>query len=349
MLSERENYIRTVRFGGPEWMPISIAILPALWQHLGDELDKIVRRHPVLFPDYRQGDYKKRIAEGRKRGTTERDPWGVLWEFDYDGIEGQAIEHPLDEWAKFDGFEAPDPMKFGDRWPMGWAKFHADTRSRKERGDLTSAGLDHGYFLMRLWYLRGFENLMLDFATGEPKLRELCEMLTRRNCTIIEQFVKAGLDRVYLGEDIGTQTASIISPKAFRQWVVPYYKRMMGPLNQAGIIVDTHSDGYIMELVDDLLDCGVDTLNPQDLCNGLDNIERHIKGRCCIKLDIDRQSIVPFGTPREIEELIEEEVKRLGSPQGGLSMVVGMLPPTPAKNCEALFCAFEKYRTYFWE
>ena len=350
MLTERENYIRTVRFGGPEWIPIGISMLDALWYELGEELERIVLRHPVLFPDYKKGsrDFKTWQPD-RMTGTTERDPWGVLWEFDYDGIEGQAIEHPLDDWAKFDAFTPPDPAKYTDRGEIDWPVWHQRIRDRKARADLTGAGLDHGFFLMRLWYLRGFENLMLDFATDEPRLRDLCEMVTKRNLYFVNEFVKAGVDRVYFGEDIGTQTASIISPADFKEWCVPHYKRVMSPVREAGIIVDTHHDGYVMELVDLLLECGVDVLNPQDLCNGLDNIEKYIKGRCCIKLDIDRQKIVPFGTPREIDELIEEEVKRFGSPDGGLSMVVGVLPPTPPENVEALFTAFDKYRTYFWE
>jgi uroporphyrinogen decarboxylase len=349
MLSNRENHIRTVRSTGPEWMPARFHIQTALWKELGDELEAIVLRHPVLFPEYKPGDYKQRVAEGQRRGTTERDPWGVLWQFDYDGIEGQTVEHPLDDWAKFEGFTPPDPMKYTDRDPMDWNAFHEKVRRRKESGELVEAGLPHGYHLMRLWYLRGFENLMLDFALEEPRLRDLSEMLTVRNGVIVDQFIKAGVDSIYFGEDLGTQTASIISPKAFREWVVPYYQRLMSPVKQAGIIVETHSDGYIMDLIDDMLRCGCDVLNPQDLCNGIDNIERYIKGRCCIKLDVDRQKIVPFGTPREIHDLIEEEVKRLGSPQGGLWMVAGMLPPTPPENCEALFSAVEKYRTYWFE
>jgi len=335
---------------GPDWMPIGIHLQEALWYELREELEDIVLRHPVLFPDYRKGarDFKTWRPQ-RMTGTTERDPWGVLWQFDYDGIEGQAIEHPLDDWAKFDGFEAPDPTKYTDRAEIDWPTWHDEVREKKARGELTGAGLDHGFFLMRLWYLRGFENLMLDFATDEPRLRDLCEMITRRNLHFVNEFVKAGVDHVYFGEDIGTQTASIISPKDFEKWVVPHYKRVMKPVKEAGIIVDTHHDGYVMELVDLLLECGCDVLNPQDLCNGLDNIEKYIKGRCCIKLDVDRQKIVPFGTPQEIDELIEEEVRRLGSPAGGLSMVVGVLPPTPPENIEALFGAFEKYRTYWFE
>lgn len=94
---------------------------------------------------------------------------------------------------------------------------------------------------------------------------------------------------------------------------------------------------------------GVDIANPQDLCNGIDNLANRIKGKACIQLDIDRQSVIPLGTRKEIDELIEEEVRKLGSPKGGLEFVAGIYPPTPPGNIDALFEALEKYRTYWWD
>jgi hypothetical protein len=349
VLTPRENYIRNVRRAGPEWIPVNVNLLDAMWREYSEELAQVVSRHPTIFPDYRPRRSRDGWRSRRQAGTTERDPWGVLWEFDYEGIEGQAVEHPLANWAAFDDFVPPDPMTHSDRGGYDWPAWHDDIRTKKAAGELTLGGLPHGYFLMRLWYLRGFENLMMDIATDEPRLQRLADMLVERNNVIVSEFIRAGVDCIHFGEDLGTQTASILSPKHFRRWVVPAYKRMMGPVKQAGIIVDTHSDGYIMELVDDLLECGCDVLNPQDLCNGIDEIARAMKGRCCIKCDVDRQKIVPFGTRREIHELIEEEVRKLGSPEGGLSFVVGVVPPTPPENVDALCCAFEKFRTCWWD
>ncbi len=347
-MTDRENYLRNVKMTGPEWIPVHVNLSDSLWNELGEELDEVVARHPRLFPNHDPRDFNT-WAPRQRKGQCERDPWGVLWDFEYDGIEGQTVEHPLDDWAKFNSFEPPDPMRYTDRTEIDWDRWHADVHWQKERGELTEGNLDHGYFLMRLWYLRGFDNLMLDIATGEPRLRKLCEMVTRRNLVRIRQFIAADVDVVYFGEDLGTQTASIISPRDFREWVLPYYRQMMGPVREAGIVVDTHSDGYIMELVDLLLDAGADVLNPQDLCNGIDNIEREIKGRCCIKLDVDRQKIIPFGTPGEIRDLIEEETRKLGSPEGGLSFISGVFPPTPPENVDALLSAFEEFQTYWWE
>jgi hypothetical protein len=104
-----------------------------------------------------------------------------------------------------------------------------------------------------------------------------------------------------------------------------------------------------MELMDAFVECGIDIINPQDLCNGIDNLAREVKGRMCIRLDIDRQTIVPYGTRQEIRALIEEEVRKLGSPQGGLEMIAGIYPPTPPQSVHALCDAMEEFRTFWWD
>jgi uroporphyrinogen-III decarboxylase len=123
----------------------------------------------------------------------------------------------------------------------------------------------------------------------------------------------------------------------------------MQPCRKAGAQVFLHSDGHVMHIMDQLIECGVTIINPQDLVNGIANLEREVKGRVCIQLDIDRQSIVPFGTRAQIRGLIEEEVKRLGSARGGLGMTVGFYPPTPPQNIDAVLAAMEEFRTYWWD
>ncbi|MCC6445361.1 MAG: hypothetical protein IT210_18115 [Armatimonadetes bacterium] len=103
-----------------------------------------------------------------------------------------------------------------------------------------------------------------------------------------------------------------------------------------------------MDLMDEFYEAGVTILNPQDLASGIDNLAREAKGRFCIRPDIDRQSAVPFGTRKDILSLIEEEVRKLGSPQGGLEMIAGTYPPTLAENIDALCEAIEKYMRYWW-
>jgi len=163
------------------------------------------------------------------------------------------------------------------------------------------------------------------------------------------RWLECDLDVLYFGEDMGTQTAALISPAMFRQWFAPYYKELFDLCHQAGTRVYLHSDGHVLEMVDDWIRCGVDIVNVQDLCNGIDHLAREVKGRICLSLDIDRRRIVPFGTRREIHDLIEEEVRKLGSPRGGLELVCGIYPPTPPENFDAVCEALCKTRRYWWK
>ena len=348
-LSNRENYLRNVTFSGPEWIPCSVGCSGATWNQLRGELEDVLMKHPILFPGFQKGKHKYDAFDGQHKTGTFQDNWGCVWENKIDGIVGEVVGHPLASWEALARFKAPDPAKCAPLGPMDWEKTLGGIKRGKEGNQLTAGSVEHGFFLMRLWYLRGFENLMMDIASAEPRLRDVIRIVEDYNRFFIERYVTAGVDVIYFGEDLGAQTSSIISPRQFREWVAPTYRRLMQRCRQAGVHVFLHSDGHVMELMEQLIECGVNIVNPQDLVNGLDNLEREVKGRVCIQLDIDRQSIVPFGTRAQIRELIEEEVKRLGSPRGGLGLTVGFYPPTPPENIDAVCSAIEEFRTYWWD
>ena len=133
-----------------------------------------------------------------------------------------------------------------------------------------------------------------------------------------------------------------VNPACYEHYK-PSYQRMMKLARDKGKIVHMHSDGDIKLLAEDLLDTGVDILNLQDLANGVEWIEKNLKGKVCIDLDIDRQKITRFGTPDEVEKLVRDEVETLGSPDGGLMFTYGLYPGIPEKNVSRLMDALEKY------
>jgi len=347
-LTDRENYLRTARFEGPEWIPSSIHVSAGSWYEFGEEMEEVVLRHPETWPGYKKGD-GPRTAEKPRSDEHERyqDSWGCTWERALDGLEGIVIDPPLADWSAMDGFSAPDPETHGARGPHDWKGALEGIRRAKSEGRLATGGLEHGHLVMRLYYLRGFENFMMDLATGEPKLRELVAIVEGFSAEFVRRYVEAGVDVMSFPEDLGTQTASMISPGMFAEWVTPSYTRLMKPCRDAGVLVEMHSDGYIMEIMDELPGAGVDMINPQDLVNGIDALAAEVKGRACIRLDIDRQKILPFGEPADVRALVEEEVRKLGAPEGGLMMIAGIYPPTPPRNVDALASALEEFKTYW--
>jgi uroporphyrinogen decarboxylase len=351
-LSERENYLRTAALEGGEWIPCHIGFSPSTWLALRGELEEVVARHPVLFPDFKAGerDYEQwELGPAYRQGERFKDAWGCVWDNTFGGVEGQVVEHPLSDWSALQTYEPPDPLVTADRGPANWPAERERTERARAKGEVARGSVPHGFLLMRLWYLRGFERLMTDLVEKAPQLPRLIRLLVEHNRRIVQEWLSIGVDVVHFGEDLGSQKAPLIGPAMFREWVAPAYRELMRPCREAGAQVFLHSDGYIMDLVDDLLGCGVSILNPQDLCNGIDALAQNVKGRVCVALDIDRQRIIPYGTRQEIRELIREEVLKLGSPQGGLTFGADIYPPTPPENIDALCSALEEFRTYWWD
>lgn len=143
------------------------------------------------------------------------------------------------------------------------------------------------------------------------------------------------------------QVGPMIPPDLFRKYIKPSYARLMKKAQDAGALIEMHSDGDIRTLADDLVDAGVQAINLQDLVNGIDWIAARFKGKTCVHLDIDRQQITPFGSPESIDRLVREEVSKIGTPQGGLMMIYGLYPGIPLKNIRALMDAMERYAGYY--
>jgi uroporphyrinogen-III decarboxylase len=184
-------------------------------------------------------------------------------------------------------------------------------------------------------------------ADGEPKLRRLIEMVESFGVGLVQRYLGAGVEMMCYPEDLGMQRGPMLSPEHLRTYIKPIYESLMAPAHEAGCLVHMHSDGDIRDLVDDLVLSGVDALNLQDLVNGIDWIAANLKGRVCVDLDIDRQQITRFGSPKQIDALIREEVEKLGSRDGGLMMIYGLYPGVPLENIKALMDAMERYSSFY--
>ena len=336
-LSDRENWRRNASLEGHEWIPSGAYVSLASWREEPEEFERVCREHPTIFPDFSGRPAGWDTQHERRRW---QDPWGCQWEAEIDGLEGVVLGSPLADWEDFRTWTPPEPPELTDADRRAF-------RQQKDAGQVAVGQLDHGLLFLRLQYLRGFDNFMADIATQDPRLDELIAVVERYNEKRVRGYVDAGIDLLDGGDDLGTQTNSILGPKHFRRYLLPTYQRLFAIARQAGAHVHLHHDGYVMDIADEIVATGATIVNPQDLVNGIDAIAANFKGRVCVNLDVDRQKILPFGSPRDVRELIKEEVMKLGSPAGGLQFIAGIYPPTPARNVEALCEAFEEFRTYW--
>jgi uroporphyrinogen decarboxylase len=152
------------------------------------------------------------------------------------------------------------------------------------------------------------------------------------------------VDVIGFHTDIGSQKALMISPAKFRRYVKPMFQELFQTCRQAGTHVSLSSDGCLLEIVDDLIECGVSVHDPQVRANTIDGIARAYRGKLCANVDLDRQ-MFPFCTPDDIWQQVEEAVTKVGTPQGGLMLAAAVYgADVPLENIEALCAALEHFR-----
>lgn len=351
-MAPKENWLRTVRRTNPEWMPYSIGLTIPLWLSLRGELEKVVLRHPRTWPGFRPGSFnwkEPHIPAHQRPGGEFVDVWGSVWRTTAPGVTGTVIKPVLADLSRLDSFTPPNPETYNGGWaPVDWKKVAEQMARAKANGAIARTGLGHGYFLLRLEYLRGFENLMCDLAEDTPEFRRLVEIVHGLNKGAVRRAIGAGAEVIALPEDLGSQSASIVGPLMFRKWVTPYHKELHDMARNAGCLTVFHCDGTIMDVADQILEIHPDVFNPQDVANGVENLAAAFKDRLCIDLDFDRQNALPFGTPKGIRELVEYEVRTLGSRTGGLMIGAGVYGDVPPENVDALASALEEFSTYWF-
>jgi hypothetical protein len=313
------DQIRAIEFRRPAHIPVRVSLLPATWMRYRERLEDVVILHPLIFGRYERGSRDFDAVSGTYAAGRHIDAWGCEWSNIAPGRDGLVTGHPVPTRQAVHSLKAPSEH----------------------------TGLPHGFMYMRLFYLRGFEELMVDFAEEPPELQMLIDIVLEHNMKELELTLKEGVPPLmHFGDDLGMQTSLAMGPAKWRKHLKPCFAKIFGRCRQAGAYTYLHTDGHCHEIIPDLIDCGLNVVNPQIRANGLDNLARVCKGKICVDLDLDRQ-MFPFCGPKEIDAHVREAVEALGSPEGGLWLTAECGPDVPLVNVEAICQALEKYRGYF--
>lgn len=313
-----DDRTKAMRFEYPEYIPVGVSLLPATWIRYRRALDELVARHPILFGDHTVGTRDYDAVQGQYAAGEHVDAWGCVWRNVREGCDAIVIGHPVPTREAVRALKPPAP----------------------------GAGLPHGFMWLRLADLRGFEEIMVDFAEEPPELQMLIDLVLEYNLGETRRLLESHPSVVYFGDDLGMQTGLAIGAEKWRKYLKPCYAAIYGLCHEAGAWVYMHTDGHIIPIIKDLVECGVNVVNPQIRANGLDNLARECKGKVCVNLDLDRQ-LFPFCKPEELDAHVREAVEKLGAPEGGLWLSAECGPDVPLENIEAICQALEKYRGYF--
>jgi uroporphyrinogen decarboxylase len=317
-MATHDNRMKAMLYEGPEEIPVTAYFLPVTWMKHREALDEIVARHPILFGPQGETARDYDAVGGTYIAGNHVDAWGCVWSNIQHGAESIVTGHAIPRREDILTFRPPAP----------------------------GAGTPHGFMWLRLGDLRGFEELMVDFAEEAPELQVLIDMVRDYNVGEVKRMIAQEPEIVGFGDDLGTQHALPISPTQWRKYLKPAFQAIYRVVLDTGRYIYMHTDGHLLPIVRDLIDVGVKVLNPQVRANGLEGLARECKGKVCLDLDLDRQ-LFPFCTPAEIDRHVRECVEALGAKEGGLWLKAEMGPDIPLANVDAICTALERYRGYF--
>jgi hypothetical protein len=189
----------------------------------------------------------------------------------------------------------------------------------------------------RMQFLRGTENLFLDLAYGVPEVFRLREMLHEFFLREMRMWAETDVDAVRFMDDWGTQVSLLISPDMWRSIYKPLYKDYCDVLRSKGKFVFFHSDGDIEAIYPDLIEIGVNAVNSQLFCMDIEGLAARYKGKITFWGEIDRQHVLPFGTPDDARAAVRRVRAALDDGRGGVIAQCEWGVKDPMENIEAVF------------
>jgi uroporphyrinogen decarboxylase len=302
-------------------------------------------------PDNWEPDYKD-----CGRNLQIIDEWGVEWAMPKEGgLYFDMISHPLsnctgvNDLAKYKRPEGANPGRFKGLRENGKGI------STRTNAAITMLPIYGGIFESAFW-LRGFKQFYLDLGNNPALVNAILDLTLQFR---LEYWGKALeelgdlIDVVVEYDDLGHGTSSLISPRMYKQYLQPRHKQLFDFIkSHSRAAIFLHSCGAIYKLIPDLIEAGVDILNPIQL--GAVNMGDTKKLKQEFGKDItfwgggvNSQTVLPNGTPKEVKEEVRKRMEDL-APGGGFvfASVHNIQPDVPPENIVAMWEAWKEYRNY---
>lgn len=269
------------------------------------------------------------------------DSWGITWRRTPGNDYFEIIEPPL-KGATVDDLERypwPDVAN-----PSRFAGMKAKAKAIQDAGYAVVA-LSGVSVFEYCYMLRGVERWLTDLAANPDfALALLRKVADLQRAAAIRLMEEAGehIDVVVTGDDLGSQKGPLLSPKMYRRMIKPLHAEILAAIkSRTKAKIFYHSDGNIYTLLNDLIEIGVDLLNPVQVSAGdmgdTARLKKEFGDRLAFCGAIDTQDVLPHGTPEDVRREVRRRIKDLG-PGGGyiLASVHCLQPDVPPKNVIAM-------------
>lgn len=242
------------------------------------------------------------------------DEWGIPWKsIPYEtpfgpGRYTEVVGHPLEKDDAIPDYRAPDPER---------DELYEDAANLIERfkDDYWICGVTVTTILETALALRGYKALFKDMIARPDLADQILDIPYHFHLEAAKRLAKMGVDMIWLGDDVGGQKSMLISPAHWRRFLKPRMANLIAELKRINprVKVAYHSDGAIEPVIPELIEIGLDILNPiQPASMDPAELKRKFGDNLCFWGSIDEQFTLPFGTPESVEAEVLTRLKTIG-------------------------------------
>lgn len=279
----------------------------------------------------------KKIIEKHADDKCIYDNFHISWIKNINGL--MNVNYPLKNKKDLDSFDWPNPNMEGifdhikDQLKVNFHEFYI-------------VGYQHQILFDRAWLLYGYENLMIDLIKDVSFVEQFLDILLEYQIGLAYRYIEMGIDAIQTGEDYGMQKGLIIDEKLWRKLIKPRLAKLWEVYRNAGVTVMHHSCGDIEKIIPDLIEIGLEVLNPiQPRAMSIERIARKYDDKICFHGGIDTQGVLPFGTPQEVMKAVKKTIEVLGANRNYIiAPSQEIMIEVPKENIIALIDGIKEYR-----
>jgi len=353
-MNSRERCIRAIEFEEVDKIPTVLRARPEVISMLEEHLnvrgfDEIclklgvdVRFAPGIsltggyIPEgveIKEGPYEVAYTIEFKNGyELRKDRWGIISKWSDKTYTYQYVDHPLRK------------IRLKD---YNWPEVDEDSFEHVEKYRIRNedfcvyGGVIHLFEIA--WQLTGFNELMVMMSKNDPEVEKILDMLNNIRLKQARLLLEADVDVIYDGDDVGAQNTMILSPTMWRKFLKPRYKLLSDLIHSKGKYFLFHSDGWIEPIINDLIEIGVDILNPvQPETMDPVRVRKMCGSKMAFEGTLSIQKTIPFGSTEDVRKEVRKRIIELGPTGLILGPSHSLQPDTPLENILAIYEAVKQ-------
>jgi len=243
------------------------------------------------------------------------DAWGIRWRYvkNDSGVYTEIAEHPLaGDRARLDAYEIPDPLDDAQ---------YEDFRLKKETygRDKWMIGSSQISIFEACWYLRGLDTFMMDMALEPAYCETLMDKVMQFPLNASRKYIELGADMVWFGDDVSMQTGMMMSVDMWRTYLKPRYAELFAACRAINpdVKIAYHSCGQCNDILDDMIEIGLDVLNPlQPMAIDPFETKKRYGKRLALFGGLCVQRVMPYGSVQDVRDTVRKLKTEMGRDGG---------------------------------